>query len=174
VCRAQYVAKNFFTGCIDKAKGQPFSLCKRCALQLVAHHMSSSPAFIIVPNADYSQLSALISRKIPSFFLPPMQKIPTLYPIGKIHKTPIRFRFISSTAGCYTSQYTKVLHTALWQIFEHMRIAAHTVAKLYHCHYGQLIRLDTVLCDPLQAAINLPTRPTEWTSFANLRHYQML
>jgi hypothetical protein len=152
---AKYVAQHFFVRCIDKAKSQPFFMCKWFSMQLVLRHLKAYNAFIHAATYDYTLLTSAMQH-LARFQIPLIKKLPTMYPIVKVHKQPMQFRFITATAGCYASEFAKVMHVMLWEVFAMLKIAAHVVAQHYHASYGYQIRLDTVLRDSMQATINLP------------------
>lgn len=99
----QYIMQRCFVSCVDKAANQPMFICKHLALTMALRHCIDTPSFehqAVLP--DTHVLSRDLRRIAPFLPQPDPGKVPrlaTLYPVVKLHKTPVGWRMITSACG---------------------------------------------------------------------------
>lgn len=99
----KYVISKCFVGCVDKAANQPMFICKHYALSMVYNHCMDNPACELLtssPNttAICQQLRGIVPW-LPKDPSTKADKFATIYPVIKVHKTPVGWRMITSAVG---------------------------------------------------------------------------
>lgn len=100
----KYIMSKCFVGCVDKAANQPMFICKHYALTMVYTHCLNNPACELL---ECSPNPAVIQQRLHDLvpWLPkdttsgPSGKLATMYPVVKVHKTPVGWRMITSAVG---------------------------------------------------------------------------
>jgi hypothetical protein len=103
----KYILHRCFVSCVDKACNQPMFICRHLAVSMVLKHCTESPAFDA--TCSYPDPNSIITslRQFAPFLPAPAHttrnikppKFATLYPVVKVHKSPVGWRMITSAVG---------------------------------------------------------------------------
>jgi hypothetical protein len=142
--------------CVDKASSQPFFMRKQLALQLVLDHVQSGP----LHSSSYVNIHAIKTRirhLIPALATDTMMCISTMYPIPKIHKPDIAYRFITAYSHTLMTSTSQLIHIMLDPVQTRLTSLARRISTHINYEHNLNIHLDCIVHDAAQTCINLPT-----------------
>jgi hypothetical protein len=137
----------------DKAKGQAVYMCKQHTFNVLKHMISDSPSFSLI-QPDFSVLLDSIRHIIPSFPTPAHQTcaIPSL--LYKPHK--LNYRMLIAYNRCFFTELAVMLGDMSNLVYILFKEVLHSCGSMINQKFCMNIRLDNVVQDSIQAALNIP------------------
>lgn len=137
----------------DKAKNHPVFMCKMAAYNRL-HAILHNPAeFVrVVPNTQ--SIISSVAAIIPNLDLPELDTWAIPHEIWKPHKGT--FRLICGYHRCMLTHLADVVSSMSAAVFDLWRQVVQLCTELMNKKLGMAVRLDVVVQDSLQAAVNVP------------------
>ena len=121
----QYILRRCFVSCVDKACNQPMFICRHLALTMALQHCVDTPSFELQElSPDPRAIAHELKCIAPVLPMPPVDKdvrFATLYPVVKLHKTPIGWRMITSAVGTLLHNAAVLLQATTARLIEELQ-----------------------------------------------------
>jgi hypothetical protein len=151
---AQELRQLCIVSATDKAKSHACYMCKHASMARMRAVFNDPAQFVDTPvNVD--GLVSLVHSAVPSFVFPEQQVWASMHELFKAHKG--NFRIITSYHDTFVSGLAVLLSDMANEFMLLARSLCHILSERLHNVFGISIRLDNIVKDSLQAAINLPS-----------------
>ena len=142
---------------VDKAANNFGFVCKRLYREAMEKEVGNKDTFTEIQITKSAIVTSIYNKSKEFKLFPNRFKIPSFYGIPKFHKTPIKFRYISSTVGCINNDASHLMtdvlremlsriNTDSWIIDNNHKILK-DMDKINNMHSGLVANITLFSCD---------------------------